>query len=220
MSILRLVLFSDKLSSFSVTDGERDGRNLSNWQEFIDGQFALDGRMSVQPIDSQQKTEIPKATLPRFFWMYFETGASSLRLHTENGREQKLPQGRCRVNCESATLAISYPNGARVELSGPLNVMFGADELIEYLEFQMLHCEEHLSRTEVEKVLTNFSPQMSNTKSPKMAKNKLPKAQQKLQQQNESLTIDHFPKAPRGQGGMTMRMLQFLEVCADRETEG
>jgi hypothetical protein len=97
-------------------------------------------------------------------------------------------------------------------MSGPLTVLFGSNgTLIEGMDFQMTKCEEHLSRTEVEKVLTNLSPTLSNKQSPKMTKGKLPKAQQKLQQQQDSVA-DHLPKAPKGQSGMTMRMLQFLEV--------
>nr|OQO27158.1 hypothetical protein B0A51_05153 [Rachicladosporium sp. CCFEE 5018]OQO28600.1 hypothetical protein B0A51_05419 [Rachicladosporium sp. CCFEE 5018] len=219
--ILRLLLFADKLGSFSATDGEQDGRELDRWQRFIDQQFADDGRLALQLYDQPSKQiEIPRAVLGRYFWMYFETGASSLRLHTENAKEVKLQDGtgRCRLSCSNATLTVSYPNGARIDLSGPLVVMFGSGitqpAQIEAMEFKMDRCEEHMNRTEVEKVLLNLSPTMSNQKSPKMTKNKLPKAQQKLQQQQqgEGLTIESFPKAPKSQSGMSVRMLQFLEI--------
>lgn len=125
-----------------------------------------------------------------------------------------LPDGRCRLSCQNATLTVLYPNGARVEMGGPLVVLFSnAGSQIEGMEFSMTRCEEHLSRTEVEKVLANVSPTMSNKQSPKMTKNKLPKAQQKLQQQQENAALEQLPKAPKGRNGMTMRMLQFLEVC-------
>lgn len=212
--ILRLLLFSDKLSSFCAQEGERDGRNLGNWSDFIDRHFLPEGHLIWAPHELGKKVEIPKANLPRFFWMYFDTGADRLRLHTEHGTEIMLADGRCRLSCQNATLTVSYPNGARVEMSGPLTVLYGSSSsLIEGMEFQMTKCEEHLSRIEVEKVLTNFSPTLSNKQSPKMTKNKLPKAQQKLQQQQESMA-DQLPKAPKGQSGMTMRMLQFLEVDA------
>ena len=55
-----------------------------------------------------------------------------------------------------------------------------------------------------------------DTKSPKMTKNKPPKAQQKLQQRFDGLTIDHFPKTPKGNLGVTARVQQFLEVCGNR----
>lgn len=211
--ILKLLLFSDKLSSFCQQEGERDGRNLANWADFIDRHFLPEGRLIWAPHELGKKVEIPKASLPRFFWMYFDTGAERLRLHTEHGHEALLADGRCRLSCQNATLTVSYPNGARVEMSGPLTVLFSSNNLIEGMEFQMTKCEEHLSRIEVEKVLTNLSPTLSNKQSPKMTKGKLPKAQQKLQQQQENVA-DHLPKAPKGQSGMTMRMLQFLEVDA------
>lgn len=218
--ILRLLLFSDKLSSFCHDEGEKDGRNLANWQDFIDRQFMPDGRLTLAPYELGKKVEMPRATLARFFWMYFETGASALRLHTEHGSETMLPDGRCRLSCSNATLTVSYPNGARVEMSGPLSVLFGSvGSLIEGMEFQMTKCEEHLSRSEVEKVLANMSPTLSNKQSPKMTKGKIPKAQQKLQQQQENATIEQLPKAPKGQGGMTMRMLQFLEVCGAKHSD-
>jgi hypothetical protein len=217
--VLRLLLFSDKLSSFCQQEGDRDGRSLSNWSEFINRQFLPEGRLIWAPYELGKKVEIPKASLPRFFWMYFDTGADRLRLHIEHGSEVMLADGRCRLSCQNATLTVSYPNGARVEMSGPLTVLFGSNgSLIEGMEFQMTKCEEHLSRIEVEKVLTNLSPTLSNRQSPKMTKGKLPKAQQKLQQQQESVA-DHLPKAPKGQSGMTMRMLQFLEVYATQDPE-
>jgi hypothetical protein len=217
--VLRLLLFSDKLSSFCQLEGDRDGRSLSNWSDFIDRHFIPEGRLIWAPYELGKKVEIPKASLPRFFWMYFDTGADRLRLHTEHGIETMLGDGRCRLSCQNATLTVSYPNGARVEMSGPLTVLFSSNGgLIEGMEFQMTKCEEHLSRIEVEKVLTNLSPTLSNKQSPKMTKGKLPKAQQKLQQQQESVA-DHLPKAPKGQNGMTMRMLQFLEVDANQNPE-
>ena len=187
--------------------------------EFIDRQFLPEGRLIWAPYELHKKVEIPKASLPRFFCLYFDTGADRLRLHTEYGTETMLADGRCRLVCKNATLTVSYPNGARVEMSGPLTVLYGSNgSLIEGMEFQMTKCEEHLSRTEVEKVLTNLSPTLSNKQSPKMTKGKLPKAQQKLQQQQDSVA-DHLPRAPKGQGGMTMRMLQFLEVDATQNPD-
>lgn len=217
--VLKLLLFSDKLSSFCQQEGERDGRNLANWSDFIDRHFLPEGRLIWAPHELGKKVEIPKASLPRFFWMYFDTGAERLRLHTEHGTEVMLADGRCRLRCQNATLTVSYPNGSRVEMSGPLTVLFSSNgSLIEGMEFSMNKCEEHMSRAEVEKVLTNLSPTLSNKQSPKMTKGKLPKAQQKLQQQQDSVA-DHLPKAPKGQSGMTMRMLQFLEVDAIQITD-
>ena len=199
--ILQLMLFSDKLGSYTCTEGDRDGRDIANWQDFVDRQFAPDGRLTLQLWDQPSRhIEMPRATLARFFSMYFETGANSLRLHTESHAENPLQDGRCRLNCQKATLTVGYPNGSRIELSGPMVVLFAASgTAIEGMEFLMNSCEEHLSRTEIEKHLANLSPTMSNQKSPKMTKTKLPKAQQKLQQQNEGLTIDSFPKAPKSQ---------------------
>lgn len=213
--ILRLLLFADKLSSFSLADGDRDGRSLDNWQDFVDRHFAPEGRIVLQPHEYTHKMEVPRATLARFFWMYFETGASSLRLHTENGNENPMPGSKCRLMCSNATLTVSYPNGSRVEASGPLSVLY-ASEMIEGMEFNIQNVEEQLSRSEVEKALSNYSPTMSTKQSPKMNKKNLPKAQQKMQQQQQANEgpISMLPKAPGGHSGMTGRMLQFLEVCA------
>ena len=215
--ICKLLLFADKLSNFGLIDGDRDGRVLDNWQDFVDKHFAPEGRVVLQPHEYNHKMEVPRATIARFFWMYFETGASSLRLHTENGNEIHLPGNKCRLACSNATLTVSYPNGSRVEASGPLSVLYGAD-MIEGFEFQVLTVEEQLSRSEVEKALSNYSPSMSTKQSPKMTKKNLPKAQQKMQQQQQQQAnegpISMLPKAPGGHSGMTGRMLQFLEVCA------
>lgn len=171
-----------------------------------------------QPNGKPKVYEVLRPTIARYFWTYFESGAQSLRLHTEHARENQARNGGSQVSCAHATLTVSYPSGARLEMTGLLNALFvphGDIPLIECLELQQTGTEEIIARSEIERVLSSWSPQR-DTKSPKMAKNKLPKAQQKLQQRFEGLTIDHFPKAPKGTMGVTARVQQFLEVCGNR----
>jgi len=117
--------------------------------------------------------------------------------------------------CNGATLTVTYPYGARLEMSGRLEAGFlSGSNIIETLELQQTSHEETLSRSEIERVLSSWvgGANALETKSPKMAKNKLPKAQQKLQQRLDGLTIDAFPKAPKGNMGVASRVQQFLEV--------
>lgn len=159
--------------------------------------------------------EVLRPTLPRYFWTYFDSGAHSLRLHTENAREALQGNGMHLVTCQSAILSVAYPNGARLEMSGSLHVLFSADnDTIECFRFQTSGTEEIVSRPQIEKVLADFSPTMPSKSSPKMNKKALPKAQQKMQDQQDRLTIDHFPKTPKGTIGITGKVQQFLEVSA------
>ena len=213
--ILRLMLFGDQLSNFNTANG----RDILEWHTFVDRHFAPEGRFlhSFTLVDDNLKTfEVPRQTIARYFQMYFDSGAQSLRLHTEHSREQQMPQGRHSVSFSGATLTVAYPNGARLEMGGSMNVLFAqSSNLFECLELQTTNSQETIMRSEIERILTNWSPTMSNKASPKTAKNRLPKAQQKLQSQLEGLTIEHFPKAPtRGELGVTARMQQFLEVSA------
>lgn len=121
------------------------------------------------------------------------------------------------VQFMSAVLVIYFPKGMRLELSGSLSCQFAQGEnTIERMELTTLHTEEIIDRAVVENIVSNFSPTMSNKTSPKMAKKNLPKAQQKMQQnQPERLTMDDFPKAPKGTWGVTTRVQHFLEVSPD-----
>ncbi|KAK0948398.1 hypothetical protein LTR29_000029 [Friedmanniomyces endolithicus] len=209
--ILRLNLLCDHLSNFNLANG----KDLNSWNDFVDKHFAPEGRLLHsfdEPNKAKKTYEVLRPTIARYFFTYFESGAQSLRLHIEHAREVPLGGNRFQVSCSHATLAVAYPSGARLEMTGSLNVLFvPVSNIIECLEMQQTGTEESLSRSEIERVLSSWSPVMEN-KSPKLAKNKLPKAQQKLQQRFDGLTIDHFPKAPKGNMGVTSRVQQFLEI--------
>ncbi|RMY96368.1 hypothetical protein D0861_00190 [Hortaea werneckii] len=212
--ILKVNLLADDLSRFDMSNG----KDLNAWNDFTEKHFAPEGRLmhsfDDNPNAKAKVYEVLRPTIARYFWTYFESGAQSLRLHTEHARENQARNGGSQVSCAHATLTVSYPSGARLEMSGRLNALFvpqGDIPLIECLELQQTSTEEIISRSEIERVLSSFSPQM-DTKSPKMTKNKPPKAQQKLQQRFDGLTIDHFPKTPKGTMGVTARVQQFLEL--------
>ncbi|KAI7289516.1 hypothetical protein KC315_g20022, partial [Hortaea werneckii] len=191
--ILKVNLLADDLSRFDMSNG----KDLNAWNDFTEKHFAPEGRLmhsfDDNPNAKAKVYEVLRPTIARYFWTYFESGAQSLRLHTEHARENQARNGGSQVSCAHATLTVSYPSGARLEMSGRLNALFvpqGDIPLIECLELQQTSTEEIISRSEIERVLSSFSPQM-DTKSPKMTKTKPPKAQQKLQQRFDGLTIDH-----------------------------
>ena len=166
---------------------------------------------------AKKKTyEVQRATIARYFQSYFDSNAQSVRLHTEQGREMHVPPNRHSVSFMNATFTVFYPNGARLELSGNLNVLFApASDLVECMEFNTTSSEDIIARTEISRVLDTWSPTMNKAASPKMTKNKLPKAQNKMQSQFEGLTIDSFPKVTKGDLGVATRVQSFLEVSAD-----
>jgi hypothetical protein len=99
-------------------------------------------------------------------------------------------------------------------------VLFAAgSDLIECLSFHTIGTEEIVARHQIEKVLADFSPTLSHKASPKLTKNKLPKVQLKLQEAENRITIDHFPKTPKGTMGFTSKVQHFLEVSHRREHE-
>lgn len=98
-------------------------------------------------------------------------------------------------------------------MKGSLKVLFAPNsDVIELMDLYTHSTEEHVNRAEIERLLSTWSPSMGNKTSPKLAKNKQPKAQQKMQSQYEGLTIDHFPKVATGKLGVVQRVQQFLEV--------
>lgn len=212
--ILKFVLLADQLSQFNSANG----KDISMWQQFVDRHFASEGRFVHSFVWDDQQTSQPRSfevlrpSIARYFQMYFDSGAESIRLHTESAREQQMPQGRLQVTFASAQFTVSYPNGARLEMQGKVNVLFSPSQEVEMLELSTIKTEEVVTRTEIEKLLTTWSPTMGNKQSPKMTKKNLPKAQQKMQSQFEGLTIDHFPRTPKGSMGISSRVQQFLEV--------
>lgn len=225
MFILKLMNFNDHLSNFSL-DNENstaNGKNITHWHNFVEKHFAPDGRLiiSFPSIDhngnpSLKLYEVLRPNVARYFYTHFDSGASSLRLHTEHAREAPHPTtGGQQVTCQKSIFSIAYPNGARLEMTGSLQVLFSAgSDTIECLSLATTSTEETLSRSQIEKVLIDFSPTMSHKASPKLTKNKLPKAQQKLQEAENRITIDHFPKTPKGTMGFTSKVQHFLEVSA------
>ena len=218
MFILRLMSFSDHLGQFT----EDSGKQIAAWNSLVDKHFAPEGRLvhsfDNNPAGKANKTyEVLRPNVARYFWTYFDSGATSLRLHTENAREVPHPTGSHQVVCQNAIFSVSYPTGARLEMAGSLQVLFSAgSDAIECLQFSTTNTDEIISRSQIEKVVSEWSPSLPN-KSPKMAKNKLPKAQQKMQEQQDRLTMEHFPKAPRGTYGVSSKVQHFLEVSNSRQ---
>ena len=213
--ILRLMLLGGQLSDFN----SESGKDVENWHQFVDRHWNPEGRFlhTFAEEGKRRKTyEVPRPTIAQYFQMYFDSGAQSIRLHTENARENTAPQNRHQVSFASATFTVFYPNGTRLEMTGTVSVLFAPNvDLIECMELQTTSWEEIISRLEIERLLTNWSPATSSKTSPKMTKNKIPKAQQKMQSQFEGLTIDHFPKTPKGSLGVSARVQHFLEVSAN-----
>ncbi|EME88029.1 uncharacterized protein MYCFIDRAFT_213115 [Pseudocercospora fijiensis CIRAD86] len=220
MFILRLLNFSTHLASFTpdIESQTANGKNVTHWHNFVEKHFAPEGRLihsfdDAGPHGKVKTFEVLRPNVARYFYTYFDSGASSLRLHTENAREVPHANGSLQVSCQHATFSVFYPNGARLEMTGSLHVLFSAgSDQIDILSFQTTGTEEVISRGQIEKVLSDFSPTMANKASPKMAKNKLPKAQQKLQEAESRLTIEHFPKTPKGTMGFTSKVQHFLEI--------
>ena len=210
--ILKAIQFADNLGQF----GAENGKDITQWYSFVDKHFAPEGRFmhSFQFDDGKQKIfEIPRGTIARYFQTYFDSNASYIRLHLEHVRETPVHSNRHQVSFSNATLTVAYPNGARAELHGNVKMLFApGSDVIELMELHTERTEEHVNRSDIERLLSTWSPSMSNKASPKALKKNLPKAQQKMQSQFEGLTIDHFPRTPKAKLGTSERVQSFLEV--------
>jgi hypothetical protein len=207
--------FSDQLSSIQVAAG----RNIEVWYKFVERHFAPDACL-IHSFDNNEALagrakifEVFRDNVARYFWNYFESGAQSMRLHTELARETTYNAGTHLVQCSNAIFTTIYPNGVRSDMTGSLKVIFAAgSDQIQSLSFQTSTCEEFISRSQVEKVVNDWEPTPS-LKSPVMTKGKLPKAQQKkMQEQQDRLSMEHFPKSIQGTLGVCSRVQNFLEV--------
>ncbi|KAK5175025.1 uncharacterized protein LTR77_000161 [Saxophila tyrrhenica] len=211
LSILRLVHLCDELSQFD----DVAGKDISQWHQIIDKHFAPEGRLvhRFDPKSGTGKTfEVPRPTIARYFQTYFESGADSVRIHADHPRETNM-NNRLHVAYQSSTFAVGYPTGARLEMRGSMNFLFAAGtDAIECMEIKTTKFEEVIPRSKIEDLLSSWSPTMDTTsKSPKMTK-KPPKSQQKAPSGLDGLTIEHFPKTPKGPMGAPKHVQQFLEI--------
>lgn len=218
-AVLFVLNMCDYLCQFNATSGNE----IDNWRGFVDKHFAPDAELN-HVFDSETNTKtfrVMRSSIARYFQSYFESGAQSIRIHTETVKENRQPPtNRLQVTSERATIAILYANGARLEMQGRLTADFTPSlgpEAIQHLEFFTQASEEVIGRDAIHDLLSNWSPTMSNKQSPKMTKKNLPKAQQKMQSQLEGLTINHFPRAPKGSWGGPAKVQTFLEVCNTQE---
>ena len=199
---------------------EMNGKDIDSWRGFVDKHFAEEAELIhafEYPGNTQSKQfRVVRHSIARYFHQYFRSGAQSIRIHTECVKEERTqPGNRLRVTSDLATLRVAYANGARLEMRGNLSADFTPSmvpEAIQQLTFYTTASEEVIGRGEIDRLLTNWSPTMSNKQSPKMTKKNLPKAQQKMQSQLEGLTIENFPKVDKGTWGGPAAVQHFLEV--------
>lgn len=97
--------------------------------------------------------------------------------------------------------------------TGNLTAVFAPQAGNEDLKFQTLEfvidkTEEYISRSQLERVLTQGSPLMN--KSPKMSRT--PGKSKAMKMQQEALSVNDFPSAPVNEFGVTSAVMQFFEV--------
>ena len=211
---MKVIHFGDQLSNFNSATG----KDMNQWHQFVDKNFVPNGRFVhsfvFEEPNQRKYHEIPRANIGRYFQTYFDTGATSIRLHSEHGQEMQMQPNRHQALFSRATFTVVYPNGVRLEMVGSLSVVFAPQtDLIEYLELGTNTSEETIVRSKIEEVLSAWSPTMGNKQSsPRIAKKNIPKGQQKMQA--DSLTIENFPKIQKGSYGITSRVQSFLEVSS------
>lgn len=216
-AILSFLNMCDSLGSF----GPQNGNDIDHWRGFVDKHFAPEAELchGFQYNENTSKEfRVLRPSIARYFSQYFASGAQAIRITTEKIQEERIqPNNRLRVSSAVATLCVTYQNGARLEMKGNLTADFGPSmlpELIEQLQFYTENSEEVIARTQIDQLLKNFSPTMSNKASPKLPKKNPPKQQKMQGSQYDGLTIDHFPKARIGSWGGPTEVQTFLEVSS------
>ena len=180
--------------------------------------------------------QIHAASLPRFYMTWFQSGLQNMQLQIEGARELLTNgqyMGPPKVQCQRARYTFWYANGTQVSLdsvlfvsiavtantrgqsiwTGNLTVIFvpfsGNEDLkFHTLEFEIHKTEEYIAKSQIERVLTQASPNMN--KSPKMSHT--PGKNKALKNQQESLSVSDFPCAPVNEFGVTSAVMQFFEV--------
>jgi len=114
--ILKLVLFSDHLSSFSTAKRSND---LEFWQSFVGKFFAPEGRLVQHiwnPQDGGRSKEytITVPSLPRYYWTYYNSGVQNMQMKVENPKEAAMPNNCHFVAFEKAQFTFWYENGSQV----------------------------------------------------------------------------------------------------------
>ena len=179
--------------------------------------------------------EIGAATLPRYYWTYYNSGVENIQMVMESVHEMALPGGGHFVESGRCSYIYWYANGHQVSntgsggslpwhppltsdqivATGSLKAQFNPQGRIEVLDHGILEFKEYIARADL---LARQAESPEQKASPNVSKSTGKKAAARMQRQN---TVDQhhaaggafaIPKSPVNEWGITDGVLQLIEV--------
>ena len=213
-SILRLLAFADQMNRFSLQNQEN---SITYWKNFVNAFFTPSGAVRQTTWSSKNQTtkqyELPCSSLPRFYFLHFESGVQNMQIHFQETNERPLPGGGHFVNSEKAYWIYWLKNGHQLRMNGNLRAKFDASHALELLEWVTTQFSEFIPLDQLQKSIAQ-SPEVKQ--SPTMSKATGKRAQQQRQKEQEAAK-NQPPQVPLPTSlvsdvGLTPAVMQCLEV--------
>lgn len=183
------------------------------WSQFRDNYFVENGEIHItlrQTVENKTKVfKILNSLIPRFFWQQFGSFLDSLQLILEGTTETPslVNDHRTTVETKHAKMVFSYRDGYQTVLSGVVSTSFIGDKM-EYFSFVTNEYEQLLSRSKIEQLAAQASP---NPRSPKLTKNAGPKKTAK-QPPTPAMVVDIKNLPEMADWGISTVHREFFEV--------
>ena len=214
-SILRLLAFADQMNKYSPQNNKND---ISYWRNFVDTFFTPSGvmRQTTWSLKDQstKSYELLCSSLPRYYFLHFESGVQNMQIHFQDIIERALPGGGHYVSSEKAYWIYWLKNGHQLRMNGNLRARFDASNALELFEWVTTQHNEFIPLDQLQKSATQ-SPELKQ--SPTMSKSTGKRAQQQRQKEQEAAKKQQLqapiPSSIVSDVGLTPAVMHCLEVC-------
>ncbi|KAI4125054.1 MAG: hypothetical protein LQ347_005504, partial [Umbilicaria vellea] len=224
-SVLKLHLFADHLSQFSVSPrSQQNGRlgkqsnDLNYWQLFVDRFFSDKGVLRQQiwnADDSSAKVyEISTPALPRYYWTHYNSGVQNVQMILEKPQEKELPTGGHYVESAKSCFIYWFVNGCQLVTMGNLKAQFDQNGRIDILDLVTTEHNEYIPRARLQAAVE--SPDHKQSPSASKATGKRASQQrgkQQLQVPQEQAPQIVLPNSMVNAYGVTDAVSRFLELA-------
>lgn len=221
--ILKLIQFSEHLSSFPGSKGKDD---LSYWNAFAMRFFSPVAcfRHSLHITEGEETTEkqyeIAYPAIARYFHTNFGSGVKSMQIVMDRGvGDRPLPNDGYCIESARTNWVYWFETGSHLVATGSMRVQFDAEQRIEVFEFATISHEEYIARKQVIDAAKPAHMWMKDWhkvnsqdgKSPEMSKKSKSKQLKSPQTQPPEVLVD-LPDSAVNSKGVTQAVHQFLEI--------
>lgn len=203
------------MNKFSLKQSKN---NITYWRNFVEMFFTPLGVMRQTTWSSKDEEcksyELPCSSLPRYYFLHFQSGVQNMQVHFQDITERPLQNGGHFVTSDKACWIYWLTNGHQLRMDGSLKAKFDANHMLELLEWSTTYFKEFIPLEQLKKS-AGQSPELKQ--SPTISKSTGKRAQQQRQKEQEAARNQPLqvplPKSIVSDVGLTPAVIECLEVC-------